>query len=129
MMRMGNTLQPNTEPAIHACDEILYLELSKLWLEPALLHRPGMFPRREPRVGRRLGARDDDAARGEDERRRARLADAHDEGLEARPVVLNVARVLRDQFEVEPAVEVAGRHDVLDLGDRPGWVGALSPGD
>ena len=64
------------------------------------------------RVVFRLGASYNHLARSEDERRRLRFADTHDDGGETLRVVLGVASMQRNRLEVQATIEIDGGHDV-----------------
>ena len=73
------TLETNGELHIATADDVLDLELRELGVEAKLLDDPRVLARRKPRVILALRTGDDHLARGEDERGRLGVADAHDD--------------------------------------------------
>ena len=78
-MAVCKTLQTDGELDVARADDVLDLELRELGVEAQLLHDARVLARREARVVLGLRARDDHLARGEDERGRLGVADAHDD--------------------------------------------------
>ena len=106
--------QPDGELDVAGADDVLDFEVGELGVEAEFLDDARVLAASEFAVVLRLRARHDHLARGEDERGRLGLADAHDDRGETLRVVLGVARVQRDGLEVEAAVEVHGRDDVSE---------------
>jgi len=106
-------LQPDGELHVARPHHVLDLELHELGGEAELLYNPGVLPGGQSRVLLALGASAHHLAGGEDERRGAGLADAHDDGREALGVVLRVARLQRYLLQVQRAAQVDCGHDVL----------------
>ena len=96
-------------------------------IEAQFLDDSGVLPGGQPAVVLALGARADHLARAEDERRGARLSDAHDDRSEPLRVVLGVPRLHRDLAQVQLAQHVDGGDDVPEDGVR--WSEHVDGGD
>lgn len=79
---VSQSLQANGELDVATAHDVLNLEFRKLRVEAQLLHDASVFARRQSRVVLGLCTRDDHLARGEDESRRLRFANTHDDSCE-----------------------------------------------
>ena len=92
-MGAGEALQTDGELHVARPDDVLDLEVCEFRIEAQLLNDARVLARCQLAVGLALCASHHHLARGEDERRRLWIANAHDDGSETLGVVLCVARM------------------------------------
>mmetsp|Transcript_60436 Transcript_60436/g.145961 ORF Transcript_60436/g.145961 Transcript_60436/m.145961 type:complete len:235 (+) Transcript_60436:123-827(+) len=112
-VRPREAFEANRKLHVARADHVLNLKLLKLRREPQLRDDLRVLPRRFSRERLGLRARAHHLPAAEYERGRLRRSDAHDRRGETLRVVLHVARVEGDRLQVELAVQVNGRDDVL----------------
>ncbi len=130
------SLQANGELYVTTTHDVLNFELGELRVEAKLLNDTRVLARREPRVVFRLGTRDNHLPRREDQGGGLWVAYAHDDScktLDTRTnnnsstcrvshknvctnlgIVFSIPSVQSDRLQVEAAVEVDRRDDVLE---------------
>lgn len=115
-MRAGEALETDRELNVTRADDVLDLKVGELCVEAQLLDDARVLARRQFAVRLALCTSDNHLARSEDQRRRLRIANAHDDGSETLGVVLCVTRVQRNRLEVQAAGQVDRSDKILQLG-------------
>lgn len=116
-MTAGQSLKTNGELDVAAADDVLDFEVRELRVETELLDDTSILARGKFAVVLRLGTSHDHLARSEDERGGLGLSNTHDDGRETLGVVFGVSGVQSNGLEIEAAVQVHGRDNVLKGGN------------
>lgn len=107
------TLEPNGELDVARADNILDLEVRELGVEAELLDDTRVLAASKLRVILGFGTSNYHLARGEDQSRRLGLTNSHDDSSETLWVVLRISSMQGNGLEVQSAIEIDSRHNVL----------------
>lgn len=117
-MAAGKALKTNGKLDVAAAHNVLNFEIRELCVETKFLNDASVLARSELAVIFRLGTGHDHLARSKDERGGLGLSNAHDDSRETLWVVLGVSGVQSNGLEIESAVQVHGRDNVLQRWDN-----------
>lgn len=112
LVHLVQFLQPNREAQIDGGHQILHLELEEFHVVAELLDDASEFSSAQMGVTLVASSGANHLAGAEDQRRAARLTDAHDDAVKPGRIVFGVARAKVDLLQVEIAAEADGGHAV-----------------
>ena len=97
----GQSFQSNREFNVTRTDNVLNLEFCKFRIEAELLDDAGVLASSKTRILFALGTSNHHLAGGKDERSRLGFTNSHDDGSETLWIVLGVASVQGDRFQIQ----------------------------
>ena len=116
VMLGGQTLEANRELDVARADDVLDLEIGELGIEAKLLNDARILARRKLRVILGFRTSNNHLSTCEDQSGSLGLTDTHDNSRETLRVVLSVSRMKRNRLEIQTAIEIDRRDDVLESG-------------
>lgn len=108
-------------PSINRSNQSNQSQQQKLtYIKSEFLNDASIFASSQSRLFFRLGPRADHLARAEDQRRRTRLSNAHDDGGKSFGIVFGIARMKGNFLQVKLAAQIYRGNNVLQLRNDAG---------